>query len=427
MVSISLALVGCGGMGRRHVFGLQKLNEALGQTAGANRIELVAAIDRDPARAAQLADEAERLLGRRPALFSDLDQALNSEVAECFDICTGSESHHALGLQVLENGVHLFIEKPLTSTILGATQLIEAAERTGRKLAVAENVRREPVNRYARALIEAGVIGEIRFVLDYSFSGGNSILLTPWRHLRHTGGPLLDVGVHTADVIEYLAGPVNSVSGRIALDEATRVRTTSPVKSASFYEPWEEELPASTVADAEDVAAAVLEFESGALGQWTIHQAAHGQSRSARVIYGSEGSIELPPDRAGGPLTLVTDSTRGRSQTVLPNYRLDPFEAAVWCDPALTHTTGDFAEIDRSLLAIEFHDLAQAISEDRKPEVDGRDGRRNMAMVYSVIESSLAMRPVAVRDVELGIVREYQMPIDQSFGLSPQIDMEVTT
>lgn len=427
MVSISLALVGCGGMGRRHVFGLQKLKEVLPKTNDAYSIELVAAIDRDPARATRLAEEAERLLGRRPTLFSDLEQALSSGIAECFDICTGSESHHGLGLAVLQAGAHLFIEKPLTSTILGATRLIEVSERTSRKLAVAENVRREPVNRYARALIQAGVIGELRFVLDYSFSGGNSILLTPWRHHRQTGGPLLDVGVHTGDVIEYLGGPVTAVSGRIKLDETTRLRTTSPVKSAPFYEPWEEELPASTLADAEDVATGVLQFASGALGQWTIHQAAHGQARSARIIYGSEGSIELPPDRSGGPLALVTDTGRTHSATVLPDYRLDPFEAAVWGDPGLTHATGDFAEIDRSLLAIEFNDFARAVRTNRKPEVDGRDGRRNMALVYSLIESSVAGEPVAVDDVEHGRSRSYQQDLDRSLGLSPLPTLEVTS
>ena len=420
--AVELAIVGCGGMGRRHVHGLAELRRALGGRDDVAPLSLTVVIDRDPDRAAALAGEAETLLGQRPLIRDDLEAVAREGSANAVDICTATESHHILGVAAARAGFHLFIEKPLAATIRGATAIIAAARDAKLTLGVAENIRREPVNRLVRALIEAGAIGEIRFVLDLSFGGGDAILLTPWRHRRLTGGTLLDVAVHNGDVIEYLAGPVASVTGAIRLDEPTRRRPARmPVASAAFYEGWQADLPERVEADAPDVGFALLSFASGASGQWTIHQAAHGQKRSLRTIYGSTGSIELPPDRSGQAPVLVTGTgeciTGDDLLHLLPDYALPPVEAAIWGSSRLAHTAGDFAEIDRRLVAIELHDFAQAVATNASPEVNGEDGRRNIALFYAIAESAAAGEPVAVEAVARGAVHTYQDDIDTDLGL----------
>ena len=66
MEPVRLAIVGCGGMGRRHLAGLGELKRA-----GDRSIELVAVCDLNRQNAEDLADEAEALLGARPAVFTD--------------------------------------------------------------------------------------------------------------------------------------------------------------------------------------------------------------------------------------------------------------------------------------------------------------------------------------------------------------------
>ncbi len=76
-----------------------------------------------------------------------------------------------------------------------------------------------------------------------------------------------------------------------------------------------------------------------------------------------------------------------------------------------------FAETDRKLIAIEYHDFARAILEGGKPEVDALEGRRAMAVVYAIFEAAVLGRRVTVAEVEEGRVRAYQEEIDQALGL----------
>ncbi len=412
MTAIPFALIGCGGMGRRHLHGLAELDSACQRAGIASLLSLVAVVDVSPARANALADDAERTLGQRPIVFNDLTALQGSGACLAVDINTATESHASLGIQALDGGLHVLVEKPLSADIHTASRMVACAARNARVLAVAENLRRDPVNRFAHALIRSGAIGDVRFYADLMFTGWDAIWLTPWRHMRHTGGMLLDVGVHAADILEYLAGPVHSVIGRVHQDEPVRRRTHhSPVGSAAMYQSWASELPAQVQGDAEDVAVGLLQLASGASAQWTLHLAAHGRPRNMRTVFGSCGSIDLPPDRSGQPPTV---NIRGKTLSpadalaLLPGYCLPGLEAVIWGDSHISHFAGDFASIDRKLVAVELADFALAISQKQAPEVDGAHARRNMALTYALAESSIAQRSVTVAEVESGALHAYQ-------------------
>ena len=82
MEPIRLGIVGCGGMGRRHLAGLGELARA-----GERQIDLVAACDLNEQNARDLADEAFDLLGTRPTVFTDLTRMIQEsdglEAADC--------------------------------------------------------------------------------------------------------------------------------------------------------------------------------------------------------------------------------------------------------------------------------------------------------------------------------------------------------
>src|SRR5680860_355230 len=150
MEPVRLAIVGCGGMGLRHLAGLGELTRA-----GEQLVELVAVCDLNVQNASDLADEGLHHLGNRPAVFSDLETMVREvEGVEAADCTTDSGSHHRVATDLLELGLHTMVEKPLALTIRGCDQIIEAAERNRRILSVAENYRRDPINRLARALLD---------------------------------------------------------------------------------------------------------------------------------------------------------------------------------------------------------------------------------------------------------------------------------
>jgi predicted dehydrogenase len=415
---VRLAIIGCGGMGRRHLAGLAELS----RTSFMN-CSLLAVCDPNQRNAEDLADEAHELLGERPAVFASAEQMVRDvDGLEAADCPTDTGSHHVAATRALELGLHTLCEKPLALTIRGCKKIIEAAGRSGRILSVAENFRRDPMNRLVRALIDDGAIGRPQFIIDAEVSGRDSIIITPWRHMKLNGTIPLDAGVHNADILQYYFGDAHSAFGQVRLYEKTRVRrdTSGP---GGFYARWAASMPESIQPTGEDAIFGLITFANGALGQWTNHHAGHGESLRQRKVFGTRGSISAPGDRNGRPVELHVDDvgaiTDQRVLDYAPSYRLDPVAAALFGGERVWRYNAcfDFAAIDRKLLALEYHELARCVRTGQQPEVTGAVALRDVALVYALFESDRAGRPVTLEEVESGAVDAYQREIDEYLGL----------
>jgi predicted dehydrogenase len=413
---VRLAIVGCGGMGRRHLAGLAELS----RTAHMNATLLaVCDLNRDNAEA--LADEAHELLGERPAVFGDAERMVREvDGLEAADCTTDTGSHHKAATQLLDLGLNVLCEKPLALTIRGCNAIIAAANKSGRMLSVAENYRRDPMNRLVRALIDDGAIGQPQFMMEYDVGGRDSILITPWRHMKLTGTISLDAGVHNADILQYYFGPFASAFGQVRLYEKTRVRrnTEGP---GGFYARWSANMPESIEATGEDAIFGQITFANGALGQWTNHHAGHGEPVHQRRAFGTRGSILAPGDRNGKPVRLFeSDGTEIVGEQVLeraPSYKLDPVAASLFGGERPWRYAFDFPTTDRKLLALEYYELANCVRTGTQPEVTGEVARQAVALVYALFESDRVGRPVTIEEVETSAVDAYQREIDEHLGL----------
>ncbi|HEX5502131.1 MAG TPA: Gfo/Idh/MocA family oxidoreductase [Thermomicrobiales bacterium] len=413
---VRLAIVGCGGMGRRHLAGLAELART-----DHNNVALVAVCDLNERNAEALADEARVLLGQRPRVFRDMTtMAREAEGLEAADCTTDTGSHHAVAAALLDLGLHTLCEKPLALTIRGCDRVIAAAARSGKILSVAENYRRDPINRLARALLDAGAIGARQFIMETSVGGRDNLFITPWRHQKLSGALTLDAGVHNADILQYYCGDAATVYGQVRLYEPVRVKrdTAGP---GGFYQQWADTLPDTVAATGEDAMFGAITFESGALGQWVGHYAGHGQPFHHRMVFGTRGSLAAPGDRNGRPLRLTlddgTDIADGRILDYAPDYRLEPAAAALFGGERVWTYEFDFPTTDRKIIALEYHELAGCVRSGAAPEVDGAVARRDVALVYALFESDRAGRPVTLAEVESGAVDAYQREIDEHLGL----------
>ncbi len=398
MEPVRVVLVGCGMMGLRHVRGMCELSRA---APGALRLAAVCDVRR--AMAEKAADEAEQLLGARPGVFTRIEQALDAGLGlEAADLVTDPRSHDELAVALLEAGLDVLCEKPLAPTVRRCLRMVEAAERTGRTLAVAENNRRSPVNRLARAALDAGLIGQPDFALELGIHPADRIVATAWRHRRAQGGLLLDVAVHCAYILEYLLGPLARIH---ATAQALRARRSG--------KEWDGTEVAVEV-DSEDCFTATLEFESGAEGHWTAHFASAGETMFRRLIVGSEGTLDVASDRSGrSPVLRRGGETLSDEQILeaLPDYRLNAIETALFGErPASFSLEGPVT--DRKLLAAELHDFIDAVRAGRPPESDGAQGLRAVAIIMAVLESARAGRPVALAEVLDGGLHAYQDTIE---------------
>ena len=413
---VRMAIVGCGGMGRRHLTGLAELS----RTEHMN-IDLVAVCDLNRKNAEDLADEAAGYLGVRPQVFADAAQMVREvEGLEAADCPTDSGSHHKSATMLLDLGLHTLCEKPLALTIRGCDRIIAAGERAGKLLSVAENFRRDPMNRLIRALLDDGAIGERQFMTETDIGGRDNLVITPWRHQKLMGTITLDAGVHNADIMQYYLGDAASVSGQARLYEKTRY-TRNTKGPGGFYEKWATDYPESVIATGEDAIFALITFENGAIAQWTNHHAGHGEPIHVRKVFGTKGSIAAPGDRNGRPVRLIlddgTDISDERILDYAPSYRLNPVAATLFGGERVWTYSFDFPVTDRKILALEYHEFAECIRSGTQPEVNGAVAKRDAALVNAVFESSVAGRPVTIAEVEAGAVDEYQREIDTHYGL----------
>lgn len=382
-MTISLAIAGCGVMGRRHVLGLKKLQE-IGQL----RFELSAVCDPVPAAATAMADHAEHLLGIRPRTYANPAE-LPSDV-RALDIATAPDLHASIGIEALHAGRDVLVEKPITLSVAEGRELVVAASKTGRKLGVAENYRRDPVNRLSKALIDAGAIGRPFLAVQSSSGWGEHVIITPWRHLKKSCGIAIDMGVHYADILEYLLGPLEMIGGMGSVVDRERKGADGTMFPA----------------DAEDLTVGVGRYASGALATLILNVAGRGESHFQRAIYGTGGSLVVPNDRTGGALRLAVRKdgedrvlTQDELLALVPEWRLDPVTAALFGGERVGSYEQAWADTDANLLAIEFDDFAEAILSGRQPEVDGAFGLRSLAIAYGFLESDRLGRFVTVDEL----------------------------
>lgn len=393
---LRMGLVGCGVMGRRHIAGYA----ALAETGGSN-VRLSAVCDLDVTIAEEAADYAQELLGYRPQVFTAATDLAQQGAVEGIDLVTDPVGHHHLAIPFIRAGLPVLCEKPLGLTAAACREITAAAEEHGVVLATAENYRRGPGNRVARAVLKAGLIGPVHHMVHTSLGGDEDVIITPWRHLKDRGAIGFDMAVHYLDIIEYLLGPITTVYGaaRIAVPRRKCVDGT-------FVE-----------ATGEDSLTAQLTMESGATVHLAYVAAGGGPPVLTRTLHGSKGWMEVPPDRSGGPVTVHLDGETLSGEgliSALPDFSLRPVEAALF--GGVTYDWS-FARTDAAHIAAEVHDFAEAVLDGGAPEVDGRQGARSVAATLAILESAQSGAPVLVDDVLSGAVREYQRGVDEGMGL----------
>jgi predicted dehydrogenase len=260
--------------------------------------------------------------------------------------------HREQAEQALVAGKHVFVEKPIATSLADAEAMRDAARAAGRILAVGHQGRRTGAARKARAMIIGDEIGRVvhlvavqGFPTAFGWAPGN------WRRdaTLLPGGPLDEFGVHYFDLMRYLAGPITRVAG-------WQVNDVSP-------------------GGAPDAATASLRFASGAIGSYSTHFVSVGISQL--TIYGTRGSLQL--NRFGQELLRqrIVDTPAARS-------------AGTGMEMIATDGPQPFT----TALTAQFEDFAQCIREGGEPEVGAREAIAALRVSRAVMESATTGRAV---------------------------------
>jgi predicted dehydrogenase len=424
-MTFKIALVGCGGMGRRHAHGYIELRKHF------DTVEMAAVCDVHHDVAATVAGEIGEATGATPDIYTDFDEMIAKADLDGVAIVTSTPMHHRFAIKAMNAGLHVITEKPMGLTLKACRQMREASESTGKVVAVAENYRRDPMNRLTKALIDSGAIGTPYFALDIGVNSSDGAVMhsTVWRAKKEqAGGAPLDAGVHNADMLLYLMGGANSVFAETAINEPQRtLRTMSevaPVLAEMYNHRKEVGYSTGDIVEqtAVDTAFGVIRFKSGAIGQLLMTDTSHGQSLGVSTISGSNGTMYRPRSRSGESPRIVRNDGREITGDALlelvPDFELDDTTSILWNGARrISSYDMNFREIDSKILAYEYLDMVQAAESGGQPEVGPKEGMDALALAYALMESGMSGLPVTVEDVAEGKASAFQDEIDTEMGI----------
>jgi predicted dehydrogenase len=223
-------------------------------------------------------------LGLDPArIYASFQQMARREArikdgVEAVSIVTPNHMHAPVALAFLKAGIHVICDKPLTTTLAEARKLRLAAEKSGVIFCVTHNYTGYPMVRQARAMVQAGDLGDIRVVqVEYAQDWLANDLETTgqkqaeWRTdpaRAGAGGCIGDIGTHAFNLADFITD--------LELAELSAELTTF--------------VPGRRVDDNVQI---MLRYANGARGLLWASQVAPGNENNLKIrIYGTKGGLE---------------------------------------------------------------------------------------------------------------------------------------
>ena len=337
------AVLGANTVGKTHVQVIPKLANA----------KLVAVCDQAPEKARSALERAEQT---GIPIYSDVRQMLSKEQIDVLHVATPSGSHEEHCMLAIERGINVICEKPLEIQLDRIDRLIEAADSQKVRLATIYQNRWNDANRAIKQAADEGRFGTIAWAgcftpwyrPDKYYDDGG------WRGTWKLdgGGAIMNQSVHNIDLLQWIAGPVKSVSAYASSRIHPRI-------------------------EAEDTCSCALEFESGAFGT-IVGTTALFPGMPARLEIGGENGTAIQEN--GLKMFKFRDERPGDKELA---ERLAPKPPS----PAGASVAANAAAMGTELHARNISAIFSAWDEGRDAETNGIESRKAVAIVLAIYES----------------------------------------
>ena len=360
--SLGVGLVGAGGFGKFCLAAFAEMSE----------VRVVAVADSDLARAQAAAPAGASVYGEYGALLAD-------PALQIVAINTPPHLHAALAQQAAETGKHIFVEKPLATSLDGARAAIGAARAVGVQITVDYVLRYHPLHRLASRIVHSGALGLLRHWSLESFAADDALLPDHWFwDAAQSGGIHVEHGVHFIDLCNQLAGRApDLVSGCIQRRPDGRADRVS-----------------ATVRYGEEVLATFYHSfnQIGRIEQTTIrincergHITLSGWIPIRLTLTGLVGGAGLEALRnlLGEGLEIV-ERFEGEARLFSHGGRVDHIAAAVRADVQSPDRQGDYKRAIQAGL----RNLVTAIHGEEALEVRAEDGLLSLAVALAATDGT---------------------------------------
>ncbi len=338
---------------------------------------LAGALSADPARARSSA----AALGIAPErTYDDFREMARREAAradgiDVVAIVTPNHLHHPIAMAFLDAGIHVICDKPLTTTVGEAVELVQKVRSSGLLFALTHNYTGFPLVRQAREMVAAGELGEIRVIqVEYP----QDWLATPLEHTGHkqadwrtdparsgAGGCVGDLGTHAFNLAAFMSG--------LELRELAAEATTF--------------IPGRRLDDHVQV---MLRYEGGARGLLWASQVATGSENGLRVrLFGTRAGLDFEQENPnqmrftplGEPPRLLRRAGPGLGSAAAAATRIPPGHPEGYLE-GFAQIYTDFAQQLRS----RWQQRTSPPHSLLVPTVE--DGARGVKFISAVLESS---------------------------------------
>ncbi len=332
-----VAVVGCGRISKNHF-------EAIARVDG---LDLVAVADILPGRAT-----AAGVVNGVP-WFTSLDAMLEGAECDIVTVATPSGLHPLHGTLAAQAGKQVVTEKPMAISLAGADELIAACHDAGVRLFVVKQNRLNPAIQLVKRAVDKGRFGRIHAAnCTVRWSRPQDYYdQAPWRGTwAMDGGAFMNQASHYVDLIQWLAGPVDSV---VAMT-ATQARKI----------------------EAEDSGAAVLHFRDGGIGVLDVTMLTYPRNL--------EGSLTILGDRGS---VKIDGTAVNRVETWLfADYDDDDklIERAS-TNPPSVYGFGHEGY---------YQNVLSVLRGEAEPDTDGEEGRKSLEIILAVYQSARTGRRV---------------------------------
>lgn len=272
---LKVGMIGCGGIAKgKHMKSLAKQSTA----------EMAAFCD----VFVTTAEAAKAEFGTPDAkVYTDYKELLKDDAIEVVHICTPNDSHAEITIAALEAGKHVMCEKPMAKTASDARRMLEASQRTGKKLTIGYQNRFRADSQYLKAACQRGELGEIYFAKAHAI---RRRAVPTWGVFldeeKQGGGPLIDIGTHALDLALWM---MDNYKPKVVLGKAYH-KLSGRENAANAWGPWDPKK--FTV---EDSAFGMIMMENGATvileSSWALNSLDVDEAKIS--LCGTEGGADM--------------------------------------------------------------------------------------------------------------------------------------
>jgi predicted dehydrogenase len=280
MTTVRVGIIGCGNISGIYFTNLKAYDG----------VDVVACADLDVERAKAKAQEHGIAKG------CSVDELLTDPNVELVINLTIPAAHAEICLRALDNGKHVYVEKPLAVTREDGQRILELAASKGLRVGSAPDTFLGAGIQTCVQLIQDGAIGVPVSAVAFMVGRGHEFWHpAPEFFYQVGGGPMFDMGPYYLTALVSLLGPIREIAGMTRITHPERTILSEPKKGQKI----QVEVPTHI--------AGTLRFASGAIGTMIMSfDVAAGHNLPRIEIYGTEGTLSVPdPNTFGGPVRLM--------------------------------------------------------------------------------------------------------------------------